>query len=79
MVDVVNKPPHYNTSNIECIDAMAAMVEDAHVTPHEAYCWQNSFKYLWRWNYKNGIEDLQKAKWYIERLIEEVDSRNSMK
>ena len=79
MVDVVNKPPHYNTSNIECIDAMAAMVEDAHVTAHEAYCWQNSFKYLWRWNYKNGIEDLQKAKWCIERLIEEVDSRNSMK
>jgi|TARA_Y100000389_G_C17254290_1_gene409740 hypothetical protein len=75
MVDVVNKPPHYNTSNIECIDAMAAMVEDADVTAHEAYCWQNSFKYLWRWNYKNGIEDLQKAKWYIERLIEEVDSR----
>jgi hypothetical protein len=54
---------------------MAAMVEDADVTAHEAYCWQNSFKYLWRWNYKNGIEDLQKAKWYIERLIEEVDSR----
>ena len=75
MVDVVNKPPHYNTSNIECIDAMAAMVEDADVTAHEAYCWQNSCKYLWRWNYKNGIEDLQKAKWYIERLIEEVDSR----
>ena len=68
-VDMVDKPPHYNTANIECIDAMKAMSEGADVSPHEAYCWQNSFKYMWRWPYKNGVEDLKKAKWYLDRLI----------
>ena len=73
-VDMVDKPPHYNTANIECIDAMKAMSEGADVSPHEAYCWQNSFKYMWRWSYKNGVEDLKKARWYLDRLIEEVES-----
>ena len=52
---------------------MKAMSEGADTTPHEAYCWQNSFKYLWRWPYKNGVEDLKKARWYLDRLIEEVE------
>jgi hypothetical protein len=68
--DVVTKPPHYNNAGIECIDAMEAMVEGAKVDPHAAYCWQNSFKYLWRWPYKNGLEDLKKAHWYLTRLIQ---------
>ena len=72
-VDMVDKPPHYNTANIECIDAMKAMSEGADVSPHEAYCWQNSFKYMWRWPYKNGVEDLKKARWYLDRLIQEVE------
>jgi len=71
--DPVDRPMHYNSSGIECIDAMKAMSEGADTTPHEAYCWQNSFKYLWRWPYKNGVEDLKKAKWYLDRLIEEVE------
>lgn len=68
-VDIVNKPPHYNTAGIECIVAMEAMTQKATVAPHVAYCWQNSFKYLWRWPYKNGLEDLKKARWYLDRLI----------
>ena len=67
--DNINNPPHYNTAALECITAMEMMVEHANVNPHAAYCWQNSFKYLWRWPYKNGIEDLEKARWYIDRLI----------
>jgi len=73
-VDMVNQPPHYNSSNIECINAMRAMVEGADVEPHQAYCWQNAFKYLWRWPYKNGLEDLRKARWYLDRLIEEKEN-----
>ena len=71
--DVVDHPPHYNKASIECIDAMKAMSEGSYVNPHEAYCWQNCFKYLWRWPYKNGLEDLKKARWYLDRLIKEVE------
>ena len=46
VVDMVEHPPHYNAAGIECIDAMQAMAENAPVSAHEAYCWQNSFKYL---------------------------------
>ena len=52
--DSVNHPIHYNAAGIECIDAMEAMVSEADVDTHVAYCWQNAFKYLWRWPYKNG-------------------------
>lgn len=71
--DNVNNPRHYNTSSIECIDAMKAMAANADVDSHIAYLWQNTFKYLWRWPYKNGIEDLMKARWYLDRMIKEVD------
>jgi hypothetical protein len=71
--DMVNKPPHYNAAGIECIDAMSAMVEGADVPPHASYCWQNAFKYLWRWPYKNRLEDLKKCRWYLDRLIKELE------
>ena len=71
--DSVNHPIHYNAAGIECIDAMEAMVENAQVDAHIAYCWQNAFKYLWRWAYKNGIEDLKKARWYIDRMIQKME------
>ena len=73
--DNVNSPSHYNQSAIECIDAMQAMTEGVDISPHEAYCWQNSFKYLWRWPYKNGLEDLRKARWYLDRLIKLAEER----
>ena len=72
-VDNVNHPKHYNSAGIECIDAMEAMVEGATVDAHVAYCWQNAFKYLWRWPYKNGLEDLKKARWYLDRIIERIE------
>lgn len=73
IMDIVNKPPHYNKASIECIDAMKAMSKGADTSPHAAYCWQNSFKYLWRWPYKNGLEDLRKCRWYLDRLIAELE------
>jgi hypothetical protein len=73
MSDPVYSPDHYNTSKIECIDAMEAMSSGMNIPSHEAYCWQNAFKYLWRWPYKNGLEDLKKCRWYLDRLIQKVE------
>ena len=77
-MDVVNNPPHYQ-SNIECIDAMVAMSEGCDIPSHQAYCWQNCFKYLWRWPYKNGLEDLKKARWYLDRLIKKIEEEQDDK
>lgn len=70
--DMVNHPAHYNAGGIECIDALAAAT--AGVTGIEAFCTANAIKYLWRWKFKNGVEDLKKAVWYINYLIEHLDS-----
>lgn len=68
--DVVNSPEHYRQGGIEAIDAIAAAT--AELRGIEAVCTANAIKYLWRWKRKNGIEDLRKSKWYLERLIAEV-------
>ena len=65
-IDPVNKPIHYNQAGIECIEAIEAMTENmsGHTAPHAA----NVLKYLWRHEYKNGLEDIDKAIWYLNRL-----------
>jgi hypothetical protein len=68
-VDMVNKPPHYNQAGIECLEAIRAATNEG----YEFYLQGNIIKYLWRYRYKNGVEDLNKAKFYLERLIEEVE------
>ena len=67
--DMVNSPPHYNKTGIECIDAIRAATGDG----YEYYLQGNIMKYLWRYRYKNGTEDLKKAQWYLTKLIEEVE------
>lgn len=67
--DMVNSPPHYNKTGIECIDAIRAATGDG----YEYYLQGNIIKYLWRYRYKNGTEDLKKAQWYLTNLIEEVE------
>ena len=64
----MNHPPHYNAGGIECIDALEAATSG--LQGIEAFCTANAIKYLWRWKLKNGEEDLQKAVWYINRLIQ---------
>lgn len=66
--DKVNHPSHYTQGNIECIDAIAAATKG--LTGIEAVCTGNIIKYAWRWKHKNGIEDLQKARKYLDMLIE---------
>jgi hypothetical protein len=68
MADMVNHPPHYTAGKVECIDALEAATAD--LVGVEAFCTANAIKYLWRWKKKNGVEDLKKAKWYIDKLIE---------
>lgn len=69
--DMVNAPPHYNQAEIECIDAIAAATIDK--TGIEAVCVANVIKYLWRYEAKNGVEDVKKARWYLDRLIWELE------
>lgn len=66
--DMVNSPPHYRAGNIECIDAIAAALT-CHKDPMQAWLTGQVLKYLWRWPLKNGVEDLRKAQWYLNRLI----------
>ena len=75
---MVERPPHYNQAKVECIDAMEAMAQGTDLTPHQAYCWQNSFKYLWRFPYKHKfaagqIQDLKKCRYYLDRLITKIE------
>lgn len=66
---MVDSPPHYNQSGIECIVAIQAALG-----PNFKYYLQgNIMKYLWRFDYKGKpLEDLQKAEWYLNTLIEDV-------
>ena len=70
MQDVINKPPHYNQGSIECIEYLKDNLGDG----FQYYLDGNIKKYLHRWRYKNApIEDLRKARWYLDRLIQEVN------
>ena len=58
----VTAPRHYRShpSGVECIQ----------VTEHMSFCLGNAVKYVWRADLKNGLEDLEKARWYIDREIQ---------
>jgi len=72
-MDMVNHPPHYNKAGIETIEAIKAMTD----TGFEYYLQGNIMKYLWRYRYKNGAEDLKKAQWYLNELIDVVSDDKS--
>lgn len=65
--DPIN-PNHYKQGGIEAIEAITAACTG--LDGIEGYCTGNALKYLWRWKHKNGVEDLKKAQWYINKLIE---------
>lgn len=67
----VNHPSYYNTGSVECIEAIKSVtsgIEDGYL----AFLTGQVIKYIWRWYNKNGIEDLEKCTWYLDRLKEEV-------
>ena len=71
-MDAIN-PTHYKQGDIECIDA----IESATIRKKGliAVCTANVIKYLWRCEGKNGLEDLYKAKWYLDKLIAEKEKQ----
>ena len=71
-MDNVNHPTHYTAGKVECIDAIEAAVTN--LNGFEGVCVGNAIKYLFRWKLKGGIESLQKARWYIYRLIYSLES-----
>lgn len=72
MADNVNHPSHYQSKcGLEAIDVIKAFTED--LVGEEAFCTGNAIKYICRWKSKNGVEDLKKAKWYIDHLIEQLE------
>lgn len=69
----VKNPSHYNQGDIECIDAIRAMLGKQGFA---AYCQGSVIKYLWRYRLKNGIEDLRKAnvfKAWLDETVEEIE------
>jgi hypothetical protein len=61
--DPVNNPKHYTAhpSGIDCIE----------ITEHMSFCLGNAFKYIWRADLKHdAVEDLRKARWYLDREIQ---------
>jgi len=69
--DAVDHPNHYNDGSIECIDAIqAALTEEEFI----GFCKGNALKYIWREQWKNGMEDLQKAAWYLNRATEGLEA-----
>ena len=74
MTDKEINPEHYTSSNIECIEAIKAMLGHYGFI---AYCQGNLMKYLWRSPAKgNQAQDLRKAEWFLNRLIEEIETDN---
>ena len=70
-VDPVDQPDHYNKGSIEAIEAIKASMPEQEFN---GYLKGNALKYLWRYDYKGKpVEDLRKCRWYIDRLIKEVN------
>jgi len=64
-------PTHYKQGSIECIEAIESATSS--LDGFEGFCVGNVIKYVWRYDNKNGIEDLKKAKWYLDMLIKQVE------
>jgi len=65
--DPVDHPAHYTQGSIECIDALESAFGKEGL---RSYCRGACLKYLWRTEFKNGVEDLKKCAWYLQKLIE---------
>lgn len=75
MADAIN-PSHYKQGKVECIDALESAT--VHKTGLEAVCTANVIKYLWRYEAKNGLEDVRKAQWYINKLIDYLEYKDEI-
>ena len=72
----VSHPDHYQTEyGFETIDVIEAFTDG--LNGIEAVCTGNALKYICRWKKKNGIEDVEKAIWYLQRLVDRVKQQNT--
>ena len=69
--DMVNHPPHYTQGEIECIEVIKYINDKLNMKGYEGYCLGNFIKYIWRCNFKNGWEDIDKAIFYLDELLAE--------
>lgn len=70
---IVSHPPHYQSkAGLECIDVIEAFTSE--LKGIEAVCTANVIKYICRWKNKNGLQDLNKAEWYLKKLINHIES-----
>ena len=74
MADMVNHPQHYADKKIEVIEYIRDTLPPQGFTD---YCLGNVLKYVSRWRKKGGVEDLKKAKVYLEWAIESADKEDS--
>lgn len=65
--DAVQHPHHYTHGKYECIDVMVDTFGKEAV---QHFCVLNSFKYVWRSEHKNGLEDIKKAWWYLDKYLQ---------
>ena len=70
--DVVNHPSHYTSGKIEVISIMEAQLTDEE---YRGYIKGQVIKYVTRERHKNGLEDLRKAAWYLNRLIKRLEKQ----
>lgn len=70
--DVVNHPSHYTTGKIEVIRIMEDQLTDEE---YRGYIKGQVIKYVTRERHKNGLEDLKKAAWYLNRLIQKMEKQ----
>ena len=72
--DKVNHPSHYTQGKVECIDAIESATTN--LVGIMAVCVANVIKYVWRFALKNGIEDLDKADFYLQKLRTKVREKS---
>jgi hypothetical protein len=72
-VDLVNNPPHYTAGSIECLDGIESALGD---DGFQSYLRGNIIKYIWRLKHKGGVQDAEKAEFYLKRLIKSMKESN---
>lgn len=68
-------PDHYRQGKIECIDALEAATVNK--PGFEGALVANVIKYLWRYEAKNGREDVEKAVWYLNKLLDHLEEKQN--
>jgi hypothetical protein len=72
MSDKIDHPDHYTQGDVKC-PACGTDIECIDVTKKMCFRLGNVVKYIWRWKKKNGIEDLKKARWYLDHFIKSIE------